>query len=380
MGEAGALGDLIEGEVGCKQQTLDIAEPQAEDFILGGAAESGLHPAFQGAAGGVESKTEIVHGEALVAALADEAGGAGHEWVGDDEVVGGLAGDDLARGDQDGRLGLERRRGAVAGFGSSAHEVGEQASGLVADAGAIKLNGGEGRGGEGAEGLVIFTADDRNFLGHSEAGAEAGIEEVNAELIVGGEDAHGLRQSAELGDETILAGFPIGGAVRGGTGEAGAGMPALLEAGDEVFDALDEEGLGIETIHSEVAVAAIEEVLGDGLADEAVVHSDEGSPVREGGGAEFHSGQTGGRDGAVEGRGKGAGKDAVALPVFEPGRRRGVGGAKFDEGGPGSLLSDVAADARENAPGVGAGSLDEEGDAGDHGVKVGISEVGAVRD
>ena len=47
--------------------------------------------------------------------------------------------------------------------------------GFVADAFAVELNGGEGRGGEGAEGFVIFAADDGDFLGNGEASAEAGV-------------------------------------------------------------------------------------------------------------------------------------------------------------------------------------------------------------
>lgn len=54
-------------------------------------------------------------------------------------------------------------------------------------------------------------------------------------------------------------------------------MAALLEAGDEVLNALDEEGFGVEAVDGEVAVAAVEEVLGDGLANEVIVDTDEGS-------------------------------------------------------------------------------------------------------
>jgi len=326
-----------------------------------------------------------------VAALADEAGGASDEGVGDDEVVGGFAGDDWAGRDEDGGLTRRARRALRASYGclsrcarlgiwdcgfglaarfglvGGAHEVVEEAGGFVADAGAVEFDGGEGRGGEGAECFVVFAADDGDFFGDGEAGAEAGVEEVDAELVVGGEDADGFGEGAELGDEAGLAGFPVGRAVGGGAGELGAGEAALLEAGDEVLDALDEEGFGGESVDGEVAVAAVEEVFGDGLADEAVVDADEGAVMGEGGGAEFDGGEAGGGDGAVHGRGEGAGEDAVALPVFEPGRWRGVGGVEFDEGGPGAVLGDVAADAGEDFAGVGAGGFDEEGDAGDHG-------------
>ena len=189
---------------------------------------------------------------------------------------------------------------------------------------------------------------------------------MDTELVVGGEDADGFGEGAELGDEAGLAGFPVGGAVGGGGGEVGAAVAALMEAGDEILDALDEEGFGGESVDGEVAVAAVEEVLGDGLADEAVVDADEGAVMGEGGGAEFDGGEAGGGDGAVHGRGEGAGEDAVALPVFEPGGWGGVGGTEFDEGGPGAVLGDVAADAGEDFAGVGAGGFDEESDAGDH--------------
>ena len=364
VGEAGALGDLVEGEVGGEEEAFDVAEAEAEDFVFGGAAEGGFHAALESAAGGVEGEAEVVDGEAFVAALADEAGGASDEGVGDDKVVGGFAGDDLAGRDEDCGVRIWE-----CGFGlvGGAHEGVEEAGGFVADAGAVEFDGGEGWGGEGAEGFVVFAADDGDFLGDGEAGAEAGVEEVDAELVVGGEDADGFGEGAELGDEAGLAGFPVGGAVGSGAGELGAGEAALLEAGDEVLDALDEEGFGGEAVDGEVAVAAVEEVFGDGLADEAVVDTDEGAVMGEGGGAEFDGGEAGGGDGAVHGRGEGAGEDAVALPVFEPGGGWGVGGAEFDKGGPGSVLGDVAADAGEDLAGVGAGGFDEEGDAGDHG-------------
>ena len=99
VGEAGALGDLVEGEVGGKQEAFDVAEAEAEDFVFGGAIESGFHAALEGGAGGVEGEAEVVDGEAFVVALADETGSVGDEGIGDDEIVGGLAGDDGERGD-----------------------------------------------------------------------------------------------------------------------------------------------------------------------------------------------------------------------------------------------------------------------------------------
>ena len=117
VGEAGAFGDLVEGEVGGEEEAFDVAEAEAEDFVFGGAAEGGFHAALEGAAGGVEGEAEVVDGEALVAALADEAGGASDEGVGDDEVVGGFAGDDLAGRNEDGRLTRRARRALRASYG-----------------------------------------------------------------------------------------------------------------------------------------------------------------------------------------------------------------------------------------------------------------------
>ena len=99
MGEAGALGDLVEGEVGAEEEAFDVAEAEAEDFVFGGAIEGGFHAALEGGAGGVEGEAEVVDGEAFVVALADETGSVGDEGIGDNEVVGGLAGDDGEWGD-----------------------------------------------------------------------------------------------------------------------------------------------------------------------------------------------------------------------------------------------------------------------------------------
>jgi len=53
VGEAGALGDLVEGEVGGEEEAFDVAEAEAEDFVFGGAAEGGFHAALEGATGGI---------------------------------------------------------------------------------------------------------------------------------------------------------------------------------------------------------------------------------------------------------------------------------------------------------------------------------------
>ena len=99
VGEAGAFGDLVEGEVGGEEEAFDVAEAEAEDFVFWGSAEGGFHAALEGGAGGVEGEAEVVDGEAFVVALANEAGSVGDEGIGDDEVVGGLAGDDGEWGD-----------------------------------------------------------------------------------------------------------------------------------------------------------------------------------------------------------------------------------------------------------------------------------------
>ena len=66
VGEAGALGDLVEGEVGGEEEAFDVAEAEAEDFVFGGAIEGGFHAALEGGAGGVEGEAEVVDGEVLV--------------------------------------------------------------------------------------------------------------------------------------------------------------------------------------------------------------------------------------------------------------------------------------------------------------------------
>lgn len=96
MGEAGALGDLVKGEVGGEEQAFDVAEAKAEDFVFWGAIESGFHAALERGAGGIEGEAEVIHGDAFVVPLADEARGVSDERIGDDEIVGRFAGDDLA--------------------------------------------------------------------------------------------------------------------------------------------------------------------------------------------------------------------------------------------------------------------------------------------
>ena len=87
MCEASALSDLIESEIGGEKKALDIAEAEAEDFVFGGATEGGFHAALKRAAGSVQADAEVFHGDSILAALADETGGAGDKGIGDDEVV-----------------------------------------------------------------------------------------------------------------------------------------------------------------------------------------------------------------------------------------------------------------------------------------------------
>jgi hypothetical protein len=125
-----------------------------------------------------------------------------------------------------------------------------------------------------------------------------------------------------------------------------------------------EEALGVQAVDGVVAVTAIEEMVGDHLADAMVVHADEGQRAAEERRPQLDRGQPGGGDHVGHLLRERAGQDAVAVPVFEPGRRAGFERAQFDEAGPRTVGGDVAADAGEQFPRVGAGGLDEKRDAG----------------
>ncbi len=114
----------------------------------------------------------------------------------------------------------------------------------------------------------------------------------------------------------------------------------------------------MQAVGGELPVAALVEMFGDRGADEAVVHADVGAMAAESGGAQLDGGQAGGLDDPAHLGGEGAGENAVAIPLAQPGGWRGIERAQLEESGPRPVRGQVAAHAGQQFAGVGARGLD----------------------
>ena len=176
------------------------------------------------------------------------------------------------------------------------------------------------------------------------------------------EDAHGFGQLRDPLNEAGLALLPVWDALGVIFGKFEAAMSVGADDLLEVVDPLDEEFLVALAVGGEVPVATFVEVLGHHAADILIIAAHERSAAGEVGGAEFNGRQARGRDQFGGLGAKGAGQDAVAVPILQPGRRRGIEGAEFEVGRPRPVGCDVAPDPGEQLTRVAAGSLDEQGD------------------
>ena len=163
-------------------------------------------------------------------------------------------------------------------------------------------------------------------------------------------------------DEARLTLLPVRYALRVVFGQLEAAAPVAADDFLEVRHALDEELLVALAVGREVPEATLVEMLGHHAADVFVVAADERSAAGEVRGAELDGGQARGGDEPGGLRAEGTGEDAVAVPVLQPGRRRGVQGAELKVGRPRAVGRHVAPDSGKELARVGAGGLDEEGD------------------
>ena len=187
VGEGGAFGDLVEGEVGFDEELFDAVQADAEDFFVRGAANEAFETAFEQGAGLGDDAEDVFDLDAVAGVLADVMDGAGDVAVFNDEDVGGLARGDAKRRD---KMGF-----AASGFAGD-HLV-EEGGGFIAGAMHVRHDAGEGRVGEFAEKFVVVDADDGDFFRHGEAEAAAGVEDLLAAKIVAGHDTDGFGQAAD---------------------------------------------------------------------------------------------------------------------------------------------------------------------------------------
>lgn len=182
MGETAALGDFIDGEIGLGEELFHALELDAEDFLVRGAADEFDEALFHEAAGLGNGFDDVLNVDAAASVVADVMEGAGDVAVVYGEDIGGLAGGDAERGDEVG-FAFETAAG---------HHLIEERGGFVAGAVGVRNNAGERRAGEFAEEFVVVYADDGDFIGHGDAGAAAGVEDLLAAEIVAGHDAGGF--------------------------------------------------------------------------------------------------------------------------------------------------------------------------------------------
>ena len=140
----------------------------------------------------------VLHGDAVAGPFANESQRGGDRRVAHGEHVGRLPdGDALRR-----HLDLQHRRRLAL------HHAIEPAGGFVADSLRIGDHARQRRIAQAAQQLVVVDADDRRLLGHGDIVAAAGVEHMLPAQVVGGKDAHRLRQRVQPLEQSRLILFP----------------------------------------------------------------------------------------------------------------------------------------------------------------------------
>ena len=213
MGEAATGGDFVDGEFGLGEELFHALELDADDFLVGSAADEFDEAFFHEAAGLGNRFDDVLDVDAVASVVADVMEGAGDVAIVNGEDIGGLAG-----GDAEGRDEVSFAFEFLAG-----HHFVEKGGGFVPGAVGVGNDAGEGRVGEFAEEIVIIDADDGNFVRNSDADAAAGVEDLLTAEIVAGHDADRFGQAANPLGKGV--GFFIGAAgAFARPGENGAGM------------------------------------------------------------------------------------------------------------------------------------------------------------
>ena len=104
-----------------------------------------------------------------------------------------------------------------------------------------------------------------------------------------------------------------------------------FHGGDKILHALLEKALSVQTVDREVPVASINKMFGDHLPDEVVVHADKGERTLQKRRAQLDCRQPRCGDHIGHFLREGTREDAVAIPIFKPGRWTGLQRAQLDE-------------------------------------------------
>lgn len=353
MGEAGAVGNFFEGEVGLGEELFHALELDADDFLVGGAANEFDEAFFHEAAGLGNGLDDVLDVDAVAGVVADVMEGAGDVAVVNGEDIGGLAGGDAEGGDEVG-FAFE--------FAAGDH-FGEERGGFVAGAVGVGDDAGKGRAGEFAEEFVVVDADDGDFIGDSDADAAAGIEDLLATKIVAGHDADGLGKLADPFGE--LVGFLVPSPARfARSGINRAGVAGSANGINEMFFAPFGPVEAIVAGVGEVDETAFEKMFGGEMGDGAVVGFEPGKRGNEASGADIDDGHVQVAESFGDGGIFDPGDDTAAIPGGEPTRGLVAAGVFGKVNGPGAMFADEADDAAEQTASVGVGGFDEKGDFG----------------
>ena len=263
VAKAGLAGDLLDGHVGRGEEFADSGETHPLDLLVDGTAEDVLEAGFERGAGDADSPQDIGGLDAVAGVLPDEEDGL--------RDAGVFGGDDIARHACDDSRGSNDR--FAIGDGAAGHHAIEQGGGLVADSPGVQVDAGQRGQRQIAEAFVVADAGDGDFVGHFDAGAAAGVEHEEAEVVVAGHDGAGAVELLEPSADLPTLGFPAVAARDGLDIELVVFPAGLLDEAAKLLGA-GVHGLvraGGQTDEGEPVKSALAEMLDNEAGDQGIV-------------------------------------------------------------------------------------------------------------
>lgn len=211
--------------------------------------------------------------------------------------------------------------------------------------------------------FVVIDANHGDFVGHLDSGSKTGVEDMQSAIIVARHDTDRFWKPLEPLRQATLPLFPAS--------RSAVSRQVNLAGIAGGFDELDERvGAGVEEAifaarrgaEGELAEPNIEELAKNQLRDGEIVGADARQAHSGNGVANIDGGQMRAEDGPRHAAVVDANEDALATPLSEPRRRRGVETLRAEENGPGAAFVNVACDSTQESASVGERSLDQKGD------------------
>lgn len=280
MHKCSAFGDLLQGQVRLNQKLFHAGEADSQNFLVRRAAKQAFETAFQKRARLGNGAQDVFYFDAIAGVIAYEMNRSRDVAIFENQHIGGLA-----RGDAERR---NQVRFAANGFAGD-HFV-EKGGGFVAGALDIGNDAGKRRVRKVTKQFVVIDADDGDFVGHSDADAAAGVEDLASAEIITGHDADrfGERENpfGEIVHLPFVVELNVSRLIVNGAMAAG-GAHGVLEMFATPFGPV-ETGIAGERKMFETA---FQEVIGGEMGDGAVVSFEPGQGGDKAGGAHIDDGQ-----------------------------------------------------------------------------------------